>query len=112
VYQVVRLCRDAMRGSSSVALVLVVTIATNLLVGLVPIPGGFGIAEAVMISWLVLVGVPEEAAFAATIVYRLWTSTSRNRGVPRDAVAGAARLHIVVHRSAFQPGSPKMPPLH
>jgi uncharacterized protein (TIRG00374 family) len=56
-----------------VALVLVVTIATNLLAGLVPIPGGIGIAEAVMISWLVLVGVPEEAAFAAPIVYRSWT---------------------------------------
>ncbi|MDJ0663312.1 MAG: lysylphosphatidylglycerol synthase transmembrane domain-containing protein [Acidimicrobiia bacterium] len=57
----------------SVALVLVVTVATNLLAGLVPIPGGIGIAEAVLTSWLVLVGVPETSAFAATVVYRMWT---------------------------------------
>jgi hypothetical protein len=57
----------------SVALVLGVTVATNLLAGLLPIPGGIRIAEAVMISWMVLVGVPEESASAATIVYRLWT---------------------------------------
>jgi uncharacterized membrane protein YbhN (UPF0104 family)/tRNA A-37 threonylcarbamoyl transferase component Bud32 len=57
----------------SVVVVLVVTVATNLLAGLVPIPGGIGIAEAVMTSWLVLVGVPEEPAFAATVVYRMWT---------------------------------------
>ena len=57
----------------SVMVVLIVTVATNLLAGLVPIPGGIGVAEAVMISWLVLVGVPEESAFAATIVYRMWT---------------------------------------
>ncbi|MDX2344574.1 MAG: lysylphosphatidylglycerol synthase transmembrane domain-containing protein [Acidimicrobiia bacterium] len=57
----------------SVAVVLTVTIATNLLAGLVPIPGGIGVAEAVMISWLVLVGVPEAPAFAATVVYRLCT---------------------------------------
>ncbi|MDJ0952317.1 MAG: flippase-like domain-containing protein [Acidimicrobiia bacterium] len=58
---------------TSVALVLVVTVATNLLAGLVPIPGGIGVAEAVMTSWLVLVGVPETSAFAATIMYRMWT---------------------------------------
>ena len=57
----------------SLALVLVVTVATNLLAGLVPIPGGIGIAEAVLTSWLVLVGVPETSAFAATVVYRMWT---------------------------------------
>ncbi len=57
----------------SLALVLVVTVATNLLAGLVPIPGGIGIAEAVLTSWLVLVGVPEASAFAATVVYRMAT---------------------------------------
>lgn len=55
----------------SLALVLVVTVATNLLAGLVPIPGGIGVAEAVLMSWLVLVGVPEAPAFAATVVYRV-----------------------------------------
>jgi uncharacterized membrane protein YbhN (UPF0104 family) len=57
----------------SIPLALTVTVATNLLAGLVPIPGGVGIAEAVMTSWLVVVGVPEAAAFAATVVYRMWT---------------------------------------
>ena len=57
----------------SIPLALTVTVATNLLAGLVPIPGGVGVAEAVMSSWLVLVGVPEAEAFAATVMFRLWT---------------------------------------
>jgi uncharacterized protein (TIRG00374 family) len=57
----------------SIAVALVVTVATNLLAGLVPIPGGIGVAEAVMTSWLVLVGVPESEAFAVTVVYRMST---------------------------------------
>ncbi len=57
----------------SIAVALAVTVATNLLAGLVPVPGGIGVAEAVMTSWLVLVGVPQPEAFAATIVFRLWT---------------------------------------
>jgi len=56
-----------------IPLALTVTVATNLLAGLVPIPGGVGIAEAVMTSWLVVVGVDEASAFAATVVYRMWT---------------------------------------
>ena len=57
----------------SIPVALTVTVATNLLAGLVPVPGGVGIAEAVMTSWLVLVGVPEAEAFAATVVFRMWT---------------------------------------
>jgi len=57
----------------SIPAALTVTVATNLLAGLVPVPGGVGIAEAVMTSWLVLVGVPETEAFATTVVYRMWT---------------------------------------
>ncbi|MGI9648076.1 MAG: lysylphosphatidylglycerol synthase domain-containing protein [Acidimicrobiia bacterium] len=57
----------------SIPLALTVTVATNLLAGLVPIPGGVGIAEAVMTSWLVVVGVPEAPAFAATVMFRMWT---------------------------------------
>jgi uncharacterized membrane protein YbhN (UPF0104 family) len=52
---------------------LVVTVATNLLGGLVPIPGGIGVAEAVMTSMLIMFGVPPEAAFAAAIVFRAST---------------------------------------
>ncbi len=50
---------------------LVVTVATNLLAGLVPIPGGIGVAEAVMTSFLVLAGLDSDTAFAAAVVYRM-----------------------------------------
>ena len=52
---------------------LVATVATNLLAGLAPIPGGIGVAEAVLTSFLGLAGVPAEEAFAAAVVFRLAT---------------------------------------
>jgi uncharacterized protein (TIRG00374 family) len=48
-------------------------VATFLLQGLVPIPGGVGVAEAVMTSFLVALGVEETVAFAATVTYRVIT---------------------------------------
>jgi glycosyltransferase 2 family protein len=50
--------------------VLVVVIATGLLQAFVPVPGGIGVSEAVMTGFLVALGIPEAAAFAATISYR------------------------------------------
>ena len=52
---------------------LVVTVATNLLAGLVPIPGGIGVAEAVLTSFLVLAGLDQDSAFAAAVVFRIAT---------------------------------------
>lgn len=52
---------------------LVVTVATNLLAGLVPIPGGIGVAEAVLTSFLVLAGLGADEAFAAAVVFRIAT---------------------------------------
>ncbi len=52
------------------AVVLVVVIATGILQTLVPVPGGIGVSEAVMTGFLVALGVPEAAAFAATVAYR------------------------------------------
>lgn len=52
---------------------LVVAVATDLLGGFVPIPGGVGVAEAVMTGFLTALGVDQSAAFAATIVYRAIT---------------------------------------
>lgn len=49
---------------------LVVVIATGLLQAVVPVPGGIGVAEAVMTGFLVVLGVEEAAAFAATVTYR------------------------------------------
>ena len=52
---------------------LVVTVATNLLAGLVPIPGGIGVAEAVLTSFLVVVGLGADEAFAVAVVFRIVT---------------------------------------
>lgn len=52
---------------------LVVTVATNLLAGLVPIPGGIGVAEAVLTSMLMLAGLGADEAFAAAVVFRIAT---------------------------------------
>jgi uncharacterized protein (TIRG00374 family) len=52
---------------------LVVAVATDLLGGFVPIPGGVGVAEAVMTGFLTALGVDQSSAFAATITYRFIT---------------------------------------
>ena len=53
--------------------VLAATVATGLLGGVVPIPGGVGVSEAVLTAFLVLFGVDEITAFAAAVVYRVAT---------------------------------------
>ncbi len=55
------------------ALILVCTF-TSLLGGLAPIPGGIGVMEACYISGLTLLGVPQEQAITATLIYRLCTT--------------------------------------
>ena len=52
---------------------LLVVVATNLLQGLVPVPGGIGVSETVMTGFLVTLGVDQNSAFAATIVWRMIT---------------------------------------
>jgi uncharacterized membrane protein YbhN (UPF0104 family)/tRNA A-37 threonylcarbamoyl transferase component Bud32 len=52
---------------------LVATLATNLLAGLVPIPGGIGVAEAALTSLLIVFGLSPEAAFAAAVIFRIAT---------------------------------------
>jgi uncharacterized membrane protein YbhN (UPF0104 family) len=52
---------------------LVVAVATDLLGGFVPIPGGVGVAEAVMTGFLTTLGVDQSSAFAATVAYRAIT---------------------------------------
>jgi uncharacterized protein (TIRG00374 family) len=63
----------ALNDSLSFGSALVAVVATFLLQGLVPIPGGVGVAEAVMTSFLVALGVEETVAFAATVTYRVIT---------------------------------------
>lgn len=50
---------------------LLINISVALLSGLIPIPGGVGVAEGGLTFGLVQAGVPEEAAFAAVLLYRL-----------------------------------------
>ncbi len=64
---------QAIGAPLSLAVTLVATVATNLLAGLVPIPGGIGVAEAVLTSLLVFAGLDPEEAFAAAIVFRVAT---------------------------------------
>jgi uncharacterized membrane protein YbhN (UPF0104 family) len=52
---------------------LLINISVALLAGLMPIPGGIGVAEGGLTLGLVRAGVPEEAAFAVVLMYRLAT---------------------------------------
>jgi uncharacterized protein (TIRG00374 family) len=50
---------------------LLINVSVALLSGLLPIPGGIGVTEAGLTFGLVSVGLPQEAAFAAVISYRI-----------------------------------------
>jgi glycosyltransferase 2 family protein len=50
-----------------------VVVATALLQGLVPVPGGIGVSEAVMSAFLVPLGVSAEVAIGATVIWRVAT---------------------------------------
>ncbi len=52
---------------------LFINMCVSLLSGLIPVPGGIGVTEGGLIFGLTSVGVPQEAAFAAVILYRLST---------------------------------------
>ena len=46
----------------------------SLFIGLVPVPGGIGVAETALTAALVAVGIPQEAAIAAAITHRMLTA--------------------------------------
>ena len=52
---------------------LVINVATSLFVGLMPVPGGIGVAEATLVSLLVAAGVDQTVAFAAATLNRAAT---------------------------------------
>jgi uncharacterized protein (TIRG00374 family) len=54
-------------------LALFVATGTSLLAGIMPVPGGVGVAEATMVSLLVTFGVDDSVAFAVTACYRIIT---------------------------------------
>jgi uncharacterized membrane protein YbhN (UPF0104 family) len=52
---------------------LFINMAVSLLAGLLPVPGGVGVTEGGLIFGLTSFGVPQEAAFAAVLLYRFST---------------------------------------
>ena len=48
-------------------------IAAGLLGGVIPVPGGVGVTEAVLTGFLVMFGVDQTTAFAAAVIYRFAT---------------------------------------
>jgi uncharacterized protein (TIRG00374 family) len=53
--------------------VLLITVSVRVLAGIVPIPGGIGVAEGGIAFGLVRAGLPDEVAFAVVVLYRLAT---------------------------------------
>ena len=50
---------------------VLINVSVALLAGLLPVPGGIGVAEGALTVGLTAAGLPESAAFATAIVYRL-----------------------------------------
>ncbi len=65
--------RSVGESASFGGLVIVCTF-TALLGGMAPVPGGMGVMEASYIAGLTLLGIPQDAAIAATLLYRLATT--------------------------------------
>ncbi len=57
----------------SFADLIVISISVSLLAGLLPVPGGIGVVEGGLTFGLVAAGMPEDAAFAAVVLYRIAT---------------------------------------
>jgi uncharacterized protein (TIRG00374 family) len=64
----------ALGGIVPFADLVVVVISVSLLAGLLPVPGGIGVVESGLTLGLVAAGMPEGAAFAAVVLYRLSTT--------------------------------------
>ncbi len=60
-------------AEASLAELLFVNTAVTLFAGLLPVPGGIGVAEAGLTAGLVAVGTPEATALAAALIHRLLT---------------------------------------
>jgi len=68
------LALHAVGASASLGALIIVCTFTSLLGGIAPVPGGMGVMEASYISLLTLLGIPEDLAIAATLLYRLCTT--------------------------------------
>jgi uncharacterized protein (TIRG00374 family) len=64
-------CVLAMGGSIHLGQAIFINVTVSLFAGLMPIPGGVGVAEAGLTAGLTAVGVPTDVAVGAVLVYRL-----------------------------------------
>jgi uncharacterized protein (TIRG00374 family) len=65
------LCLRAVGGSVGFAELVFINTVVSLFAGMAPVPGGIGVTEAGLISGLTAVGVSQETAVAAVILYRM-----------------------------------------
>jgi uncharacterized protein (TIRG00374 family) len=65
------MCVLAMGGSVHLGQVIFINVTVSLFAGLMPIPGGVGVAEAGLTAGLTAVGVDSDIAVGAVLVYRL-----------------------------------------
>lgn len=65
------LCVYAVGGSVSLGQVIFINVVVSLFAGLLPIPGGIGVTEAGLTAGLTAVGVPNDTAIAAVLIYRM-----------------------------------------
>jgi uncharacterized protein (TIRG00374 family) len=70
---VLGICLRAFGHHASLAELILVNTLASLLAGVLPIPGGIGVMEAAISGGLVAVGIPESAAVATAIAFRLVT---------------------------------------
>lgn len=64
---------QAMGTTVPFADLVLIHLSVSLLSGLIPVPGGVGVAEAMLTYGLIRTGMPDEAAFATAISYRAAT---------------------------------------
>jgi uncharacterized membrane protein YbhN (UPF0104 family) len=65
------MCVLAVGGSVSLGEAVFINVTVSLFAGLMPIPGGVGVAEAGMTAGLTAIGVDSDVAVAGVLVYRL-----------------------------------------
>ena len=67
------MCLRAFGQQASLADLILVNTCVSLFAGLLPVPGGMGVAEAGLTTGLIAIGVSEDIAVSTAIVYRLVT---------------------------------------
>ena len=70
---VLGVCLSAFDESASLSQLILINTAVSLFAGLMPVPGGIGVAEAGYTAGLMAVGVPSSVALSTAIAFRLVT---------------------------------------